>query len=624
LKKAIKPTINGSNFETIKTSLNGSNLNGNKPRQSAMVDTGRTDVLQILRDQFAEQNLILSQYLEASQGSNFIKNTEKQAVNGSSKLDKDSVSSVNQNNLSPKEKTILPSSFGDKDFFFSKLPKNQEGQLARLIEDYTQRTPKSKAYATRYKNVLADYRSTLGFRISTKEMVYPIVSATANGCRFVDIDDNEYVDITMGMGSCIFGHQPDFITTAIKEQLDQGINIGPLAKLSGEVASLISEITKMDRVCFANTGSEAVSFALRLARTVTGKKKIVIFSGSYHGHSELILGISGDHPNDIDPMVPGVTKNMVQDLIVLNYTDTNIIEQIKAHANDLAGVLIEPVRSRYPEYQPKELIAQLRKVTTELDVPLIFDEMITGFRIMPGGAQEYFGIKADIATYGKIAGGGMPIGVIAGSAKYLDAVDGGHWEYGDHSYPEANKTLIAGTFTRHPLAMAASKAVLTEIQKIGTKKYEALNEKTERFVARLNTYFKNNSLPIEMVCFGSLFCFKYKANFELLLFHLIQKGIYAWAANNLFLSFAHTDEDIEKIYNAICESVTLVHGKKNDTGIFNKNQLVNSSESLAPSTSKLTLAQKQLSLLHEIDPERSLAYILSYIKNLKEKKSTIV
>ncbi len=563
--------------------------------------------LGLIMQQFAEQNRILAEYL-------------KLPKNASSSINKP-LGDENGNHLQKgkpskgtSDKTILPSSFGDKDFYFSKLPENQEEQLSELIKNFTDKTPLSKSYASESREVLADYRSTLGFRVATKEMVYPIVSETALGSKFTDIDGNEYVDITMGMGSCIFGHQPDFIIKAIEDQLRKGINIGPLAKLSKEVATLISEITGTERVCFANTGSEAVSFALRMARTATGKSKIVIFSGSYHGHSELILGMPGDEEGKVEPMVSGVTANMVKDLVVLNYNDEDVLDQIRAYADDLAGVMIEPVRSRYPGYQPVELIKSLRVLTKELEVPLIFDEMITGFRIMPGGAQEYFNVKADIATYGKIVGGGMPIGVVAGSSEYLDTVDGGFWAYGDESYPEATKTLIAGTFTRHPLALAAAKAVLTRIKELGTEGYKELNQRTSDLMERLNDYFNKESLPLQVVHFGSLFRFKFKGNFDLFLFHLIEKGIYAWAANNLFLSFAHSNDDLEEIYNAICTSAKLVSGK---TNIPQKQFLEHKRENELATV--LTLAQKQLFFLNEIDIELSLAYMLSFSMKMKGK-----
>ncbi|XLS29490.1 non-ribosomal peptide synthase/polyketide synthase [Flavobacteriaceae bacterium M23B6Z8] len=570
------------------------------------IQEGNNTTLSLLLNQFSEQNKILSEQNKLISGflatSNHQEEHEIRNTYQVNSFESSGVAPIK--NKRKQDKTTLPSSFGDKNFYFSKLPDNQEEQLPELIDAFTVKTPRSKAYADKYRDVLADYRSTLGFRIATKEMVYPIVSASAEGSKFTDIDGNEYVDITMGMGSCIFGHQPDFIIEAIEAQLKTGINIGPLANLSGEVASLISQVTGMERVCFANTGSEAVSFALRMARTATGKNKIVIFSGSYHGHSELILGIQGDEEGRVEPMVAGVTPDMVNDLIVLNYQDDDILEQIRAHRDELAGVMIEPVRSRFPGFQPRELIEQLRELTRELDVPLIFDEMITGFRIMPGGAQQYFGVRADIATYGKIVGGGMPIGVVAGSPRYLDTVDGGTWRYGDESYPQSPKTLIAGTFTRHPLALAAAKAILVRIQEIGDVAYEELNNRTAELMKRLNAFFEAEELPIQMVHFGSLFRFKFTGNFDLFLFHLIEKGIYAWAANNLFLSFAHTDDDLDKIFKVISESALQVSAKKS----LKKKQSFSSDLS----SIETTQAQKQLYFLEQIDPELSKVYTLSF------------
>ncbi|MDO5977225.1 non-ribosomal peptide synthetase/type I polyketide synthase, partial [Flavivirga jejuensis] len=568
-----------------------------------------TEQNQLLTKQFLEQNKIIAQYINKTQDSSSIINTDTPATIPKNRPVFDStINRITKDSKSKKE-VSLPGAIGGKDFFFQKPPKNQEDQLPELIQKYTDQTQKSKSYTAKYRKVLADYFLAKGFKMSTKEMEYPIVGDHASGSGFTDIDGNRYIDITMGYGSCIFGHQPDFIIEAIETQLHKGITVGPLAKLSGEVATLISELTGMDRVAFANTGTEAISFAMRLARAETGKNKIVIFSGSYHGHIETVLGMQGDH--GVEPMVPGVTKNMVKDLIVLGYNDTDILDQIRANADDLAGIMVEPVRSRFPDFQPVELLKQLKALSEELDVPLIFDEMVTGFRIMPGGAQEYFGVKADIATYGKIAGGGMPLGIIAGSSRYLDIVDGGNWEYGDDSYPETSKTLVAGTFSRHPLTMAASRAVLTRIKEIGKQAYIDLNQKTDDLMKRLNIYFKQESLPIEVVNFGSLFRFKFKGNFDLLLFHLIQRSIFAWAPNNLFLTFAHTDDDIEAIYKGICESVNIVH-KSNGS-----KKILPNSVATGVTKSNSTLAQQQLFLLDQINVEKSLAYIISLSLNMQ-------
>lgn len=557
----------------------------------------------LLSKHISEQNEILSRYIQSSSGLEGVKAAQPVVMS-----DKKIVATPKNKSGSTSKEVVLPGGGGSVDIFFQKLPDNQEKQLPKLIEAYTTKTAKSKAYTAKYRDVHAEYLSSAGFRMSVKEMVYPIISESAHGARFIDIDGNEYIDITMGYGSCIFGHQPDFIVNAIKTQLDKGINIGPMNELSGEVASLVSELTGLERVCLANTGTEAVSFAMRLARTVTQKNKIVIFSGSYHGHLDGVLGIQGDEQTD--PMVPGITHNMVEDIIVLNYYDEDMLDQIRAHKDELAAIMVEPVRSRFPEFQPKEILTALRELATALQVPLIFDEMVTGFRIGPGGAQEYFGIKADIVTYGKIAGGGMPIGIVAGAAKYLDVVDGGVWKYGDTSYPETTKTLVAGTFARHPLAMAASKAVLEKIKEFGYQAYVALNQKADDLMNRINEFFKKEDIPVEAVNFGSLFRFKFRGNFELFKYHMIAKGVYAWAANNLFINFAHDDSDLEKIYRCVCESAYMVY-KSDGTEdyVFPEEVAVEEEKIMA---FDMTLAQKQLYLLHEIHQENSLAYTQTF------------
>ena len=190
--------------------------------------------------------------------------------------------------------------------------------------------------------------------------------------------------------------------------------------------------------------------------------------------------------------------------------------------------------------------------------------MVTGFRIHPGGAQAYFGVQADIATYGKIVGGGIPIGVIAGKSKYMDAIDGGMWNYGDDSYPQTKKTFFAGTFCKHPLAMAAAKTVLKYLQSQGTSLHEKLNERTTQFVTALNNYFVEEGLPLRMANFGSLFG---SASVELsegnsaasvamslLKYHLLDQGVHLLGISG-YLSTAHTDEDINYIIQAVKNSV---------------------------------------------------------------------
>src|SRR5262249_16958262 len=159
------------------------------------------------------------------------------------------------------------------------------------------------------------------------------------------------------------------------------------------------------------------------------------------------------------------------------------------HGADIAAVMIEPVQGKNPSLQPREFVHELRAICDRAGAALIFDEVITGFRIAPGGAQEVYGIRADIATYGKIIGGGLPFAAIAGRPGWMDALDGGHWRYGDDSYPEAGVTYFAGTFVRHPLALAAAKAALVHVKNAGPELQRSVNARTAALVDRLNGFF---------------------------------------------------------------------------------------------------------------------------------------
>jgi amino acid adenylation domain-containing protein/non-ribosomal peptide synthase protein (TIGR01720 family) len=504
------------------------------------------------------------------------------------------------------------------------LSRQQQHHLQALIARYTQKTPKSKQLTQDYRPVLADSRASAGFRLSTKEMLYPIVGKRALGSKTWDVDGNEYIDITMGFGVNLFGHQPTFITEALEKQLKDNMQLGLQTPLAGEVAQLICELTGMERVTFCNSGTEAVMTALRLACTATGRYKIVQFAQSYHGHFDGTLGepISSDDPTAI-PMTPGVKPNMVADVLVLDYGNPQSLEIIQAHANELAAVLVEPVQSRSPHIQPKAFLQQLRQLTLEAKIPLIFDEMITGFRIHLGGAQAWFGVQADIATYGKIVGGGMPIGVVAGKAAYMDGIDGGFWNYGDASYPQADTTFFAGTFCKHPLAMAASLAVLKEIKKQGPTLQAQLNQRTTRLVEHLNHYFEQENVPIRMVHFGSLFRFSYSGNLDLLYYHLLDKGVYVWEGRNCFLSTAHTDEDIDYLIQAVKDTIKALQeggflpprGDKTLASLMQYEHTTQSVGAGIPTQSvgtrrriPLTEAQKQLWVLTQLGEEGSLAY----------------
>ena len=443
----------------------------------------------------------------------------------------------------------------------------QKKYLQQFIADYNECTKTSKELTQNYRFTLADSRVPAGFNLVLKEMCYPIVAKKSCGSRIWDVDENEYVDVTMGFGINLFGHNPSFVKTALVEQLEQGIHLGPQTELAGEVAELIAEMTGMERVAFSNTGTEAVMSAIRIARAATNRNKIAIFSGSYHGHSDGTLvevkEINGSL--QIGPTVPGVPPRMAEDVLVLDYGNPKSLELIEAYKQELAAILVEPVQTSRADLQPKEFLHQLRQLTTELGIVLIFDEMVTGFRIHPGGAQAWFGVAADIATYGKIVGGGLPIGVIAGKAAYMDKIDGGMWNYGDTSFPQIETTFFAGTHCKHPLSLAAAKAVLKYLKTEGATLQSNLNQRTAEFVNILNAYFEAEKIPVKMIGFGSLFGPASSGNttnseqslplgLSLLTYHLIKRGFLSRGGSG-FLSTAHTDEDINYIIQAVKDSI---------------------------------------------------------------------
>jgi len=404
---------------------------------------------------------------------------------------------------------------------------------------------------------MADPRVVSGFKPLTKELIYPIVIEKSSGNRLWDLDGNEYIDALNGFGSCMFGHQPDFVKEALSEQIEKGYEVGPQHPLAGEVCELLCEFTDHERAALCNTGSEAVLGAMRIARTVTGRSLIVAFTKSYHGINDEGI-VRGSKKLRTFPAAAGILPEAVQNMLILEYGTEESLRIIKERANELAAVLIEPVQSRRPEFVPLDFLKEVRDITRMSQTALIFDEVITGFRVHPGGFQTKYDIKADIATYGKVIGGGLSIGAILGKKEYMDALDGGHWQYGDNSYPEVGVTYFAGTFVRHPLALAASKASLLHMKKKGEALQNGLAAMTEKMALELNLEFVKRKLPMEVTYFSSLWRLNFKKEIpysELLFILLREKGVHIWDGFPCFLTEAYTQEDIKKLQKAIWDSI---------------------------------------------------------------------
>lgn len=488
----------------------------------------------------------------------------------------------------------------------AKLTERQKRWLDDFINRYNKRTAASKRYTQQHRRHLADPRAVAGFKQEWKEIVYPIVVERSAGANLWDIDGTEWLDITLSFGAAMLGHQPPFVVEAITAQLARGMEIGPTSPLTGEVAALLCELTGMERATFCNTGSEAMSGAMRIARTVTGRSRIVYFRESYHGIADEVLG--RPTPNGAMPIAPGIPPEAVANALILDYGDPRSLEIIAAHADEIAAVLVEPVQSRRPGLQPREFLQELRALTARQGIALIFDEVITGFRCALGGAQEHFGVKADIATYGKVIGGGLPIGAIAGRAGFMDAFDGGHWSFGDGSFPEAAVTFFAGTFVRHPLALAAARAVLTHLKQSGNALQQTLADQTAQMLARVNEGLIGS--PFQAQHFASNWLlhvapeFKYSA----LLFALLRhRGIHLWEGRPCFLSTAHTAADVDKVVTAFGESA----GELEDAGFFSRKTTLDPGSARAERSSNsipLTESQQEVLLVCQQSPTANSAF----------------
>ncbi len=429
----------------------------------------------------------------------------------------------------------------------------QRAYVQAFIARFTARTAGSKRRSAEDRGAFADNRNTSGFRLLLKEMVYPIVVDRAHGGRIRDVDGNEYVDITMGFGVHLFGHGQEFLDAALRRQLDRGMALGPQSDMAGEAARRFCALTGQERVAFCNSGTEAVLFALRLARTATGRDKVAFFAGSYHGIADTTLARAGSVP-----VAPGIPRAAVQDVLVLPYAEASALDAIAAQAGELAAVLVEPVQSRRPDLQPAAFLRDLRRLTAERGVALVFDEVITGLRSHPRGAQGLFGVEADLATYGKVLGGGMPIGAVAGRAAYMDGIDGGAWSFGDGSFPSAVKTYFAGTFCKHPLTMAATLAVLERMQEEGPALQEGLTRRAADLCARINAFCERGGYPLRAVHFASLFRLVFPDRGlgpELFYAHLLERGVYLWEGRTSFVATAHTDADLDHVAAAVADSL---------------------------------------------------------------------
>ncbi|ABX41748.1 glutamate-1-semialdehyde 2,1-aminomutase [Lachnoclostridium phytofermentans] len=376
----------------------------------------------------------------------------------------------------------------------------------------------------------------------------------AEGAHLYDVDGKEYIDYICSWGPMILGHNHPDILESVVQACQNGLSFGAVTEMEVKMAKLICELVpSIEMVRMVNSGTEAVMSAIRVARGYTGRNKIIKFNGCYHGHSDGLLVKAGSGVMTAGvPDSLGVPKGCTEDTLTANYNDiTGVQELFNQYRSDIAAVIVEPVAANMGVVLPKEgFLHGLRKLCNENGTVLIFDEVITGFRLGIDGAQGYYGVTPDLTTYGKIIGAGMPVGAYGGRKEIMEVV------------APLGAVYQAGTLSGNPVAMTAGYTQLT-ILKENPDYYTKLNQMGELLFGDIEMKFRRAGIPFQMNhvgSLGSLFFAKeevydyqsakasdteqYKAYFK----YMLNKGIYLAPAQfeAMFLSVAHGEEEIKQ------------------------------------------------------------------------------
>jgi glutamate-1-semialdehyde 2,1-aminomutase len=382
----------------------------------------------------------------------------------------------------------------------------------------------------------------------------PLFIDRAEGSRIYDADGNEYIDYVSSWGPMILGHNHAAIREAVASAAQNGMSFGAPTEAEVKMAEkIISFAPNIEMVRMVNSGTEAVMSALRLARAYTGCRKIIKFEGCYHGHADSMLVKAGSGALTLgEPDSPGVSSTVAGDTFIASYNDLAGVEEL-LKSNDVAGVIVEPVAANMGVVLPKEgFLSGLRTLCDTYGALLIFDEVITGFRLGKGGAQGFYGIRADLVTYGKIIGGGMPVGAYGGRKEIMELV------------APNGPVYQAGTLSGNPVAMAAGLAQLEALENQDV--YNHINSMGEKLARGLSGIARNSGLKICVNQTGSLVCLFFgietvedyqsvrKADTELYARYfreMLEEGVYLAPSQfeAMFVSYAHTENDIDETLN---------------------------------------------------------------------------
>ena len=386
----------------------------------------------------------------------------------------------------------------------------------------------------------------------------PIFASKAKGAYVYDEDGNRYIDYISSWGPMILGHANEKVIKAISLTAEKGTSFGMPTSMETDLAKLaLSMAPGMEKIRFVNSGTEACMSAIRLARGYTKRDKIIKFSGCYHGHSDSFLIQAGSGVVTFgSPNSPGVTQGTADDTLIAPYNDLKFVKNLIKHNNDkIAAIIIEPVAGNMGCIIPKDgFIEGLRELCNKNEILLIFDEVMTGFRLAQGGAQELLGINADIVTYGKVIGGGLPVGAFASTNEIMNYLS-----------PDGS-VYQAGTLSGNPLAMSAGLATLNEL-KNNPGIYKSLENKTSYLEEGMKTILKNSSVDFRINKLGSMISLHFTSedvidfksaqkgnneNFKKYFHGMLSEGVYLppSAFESYFLNDALSSDDIDFTLNA--------------------------------------------------------------------------
>jgi glutamate-1-semialdehyde 2,1-aminomutase len=386
----------------------------------------------------------------------------------------------------------------------------------------------------------------------------PLFIKEAKGCRVTDVDGQSYIDFVGSWGPMIIGHANDEVLEVIVSTAYKGTSFGAPTELEIKLAEkMIEMVPSLEMVRLVNSGTEATMSAVRLARGYTNRDKIIKFEGCYHGHGDSFLVQAGSGAMTLgEPNSPGVPKSVAGDTLSAEFNNLQSVKELfKMHSGNVAAVIIEPIAGNMGVIPPGDgFLEGLKSLCKEFGALLIFDEVMTGFRVHPGGAQTLYSIEPDITTFGKIIGGGLPVGAYGGKKDIMELM------------APVGPVYQAGTLSGNPLAMAAGLKTLEIIDKPGF--YDSLNYKSNKFFEKTQNFIDEQGLPLSLNYVNSMGCLFFKdkqvenyhqatecntTKFGQYFSHMLDRGIYLAPSQYeaMFLSKAHSEEDLEYTFDTM-------------------------------------------------------------------------